>query len=174
MVPDIPHQHITTSPYHHDYDHDHDVATATSILPAGTVMKDLSILKDKPDPLALPDNDYPDWLWTLTDEALADSQSGKKAAELDAEGQMGDARGIGQVGKGFDRQAERRKLRARWVLVLALSFIQYRSRSRHPYPCFYPHGCSYSGRSITWDGMGIVSDPNVIVASTVVYHIDVF
>jgi hypothetical protein len=86
-------------------------------------MKDLSILKDKPDPLALPDNDYPDWLWTLTDEALADSQSGKKAAELDAEGQVGDARGIGQAGKGFDRPAERRKLRARWVLVLALSFI---------------------------------------------------
>ncbi|KAG7561934.1 hypothetical protein FFLO_02663 [Filobasidium floriforme] len=85
---------------------------STSILPAGTVMKDLSILKDKPDPLALPDNDYPDWLWTLTDEALADSQSGKKAAELDAEGQVGDARGVGQAGKGFDRQAERRKLRA--------------------------------------------------------------
>lgn len=89
-------------------------------------MKDLSILKDKPDPLALPDNDYPDWLWSLTDEALADSQSGKKAAELDAEGQVGDARGIGQVGKGFDRQAERRKLRARWVPVLAFSIIPRR------------------------------------------------
>jgi hypothetical protein len=130
MIPDTPHHHITTLTYHHGYNHDHDVATATSILPAGTVMKDLSILKDKPDPLALPDNDYPDWLWTLTDEALADSQSGKKAAELDAEGQVGDARGIGKAGKGFDRQAERRKLRARWVLVLVFSIIPHRCYGR--------------------------------------------
>jgi large subunit ribosomal protein L54 len=85
-------------------------------MPAGTVMKDLSILKDQPDPIALPDEEYPAWLWTLTDESLALSAQGKKPAELDAEGATGDARGIGQTaGSAFDPQAERRKLRARYV-----------------------------------------------------------
>lgn len=110
-------------------------------------MKDLSILKDKPDPLALPDNDYPDWLWALTDEALADAQSGKKAAELDAEGQVGDARGVGQAGKGFDRQAERRKLRARWVLVLALFIVSYRFYGRDC-PGFSPKTRTENGNEI--------------------------
>lgn len=88
-------------------------------MPSGTVMKDLSILKDKPDPIAMPDEEYPSWLWTLTDEALAEAQHGKKAAELDAEGGLavGDASGkVGVKGDGFDRQAERRKLRSRWVV----------------------------------------------------------
>ena len=81
-------------------------------------MKDLSILKSTPDPVALPDSDYPDWLWTLTDQSLASSQLGKKAGELDAEGGMGvvDPRaGMGEE-KGFDQKAERRKLRSRSVI----------------------------------------------------------
>jgi large subunit ribosomal protein L54 len=91
---------------------------APSIMPAGTVMKDLSILKDTPDPIALPDSDYPAWLWTLTDESLASSQAGKKAAELDAEGGMAleDAKQGLKLGKTFDHKAERRKLRSRSVL----------------------------------------------------------
>ena len=84
-------------------------------------MKDLSILKTTPDPIALPDSDYPDWLWTLTDESLASSQLGKKAGELDAEGGMAleDPRGALDASKGekgFDQKAERRKLRSRLVI----------------------------------------------------------
>lgn len=79
-------------------------------------MKDLSIFKDKPDPVSLPDEEYPDWLWSLTDEALATQQAGKTAKEMEAEGQMGDARGIGQGGSGVDFKAERRKLRARYAV----------------------------------------------------------
>ena len=91
-------------------------------------MKDLSILKDKPDPIAMPDEDYPAWLWTLTDESLAEAQSGKKAAELDAEGGMAigetpmqneGGKGKGKA-QGFDRQAERRKLRSRCVTPLTV------------------------------------------------------
>ncbi|WVQ83267.1 hypothetical protein IAT38_005406 [Cryptococcus sp. DSM 104549] len=50
-----------------------------SSVPEGTVLRGLSVLKDKPDPVALPDAQYPEWLWTLaTDDAPA-AQGGKKA-----------------------------------------------------------------------------------------------
>lgn len=76
-------------------------------------MKDLSIFKDKPDPVALPDEEYPDWLWSLTDEALAAAQAGKKPAEMEAEsGQPIDIQTTGKGGK-VDFKAERRILRAR-------------------------------------------------------------
>jgi large subunit ribosomal protein L54 len=45
-------------------------------------MTGLSTLKDQPDPVALPDDQYPDWLWTL----LSDSASATKEADSSAEG----------------------------------------------------------------------------------------
>ncbi|KAK4545783.1 hypothetical protein LTR36_002737 [Oleoguttula mirabilis] len=34
-----------------------------SSVPAGTVLKGLNFMKNKPDPVALEDSEYPDWLW---------------------------------------------------------------------------------------------------------------
>jgi large subunit ribosomal protein L54 len=68
-------------------------------------MKDLSVLKDKPDPVALPDEEYPEWLWTLTDEYVAKGRA--------TEGKVAEA------GKeGFDMKAEKKKLRSKWVFAL--------------------------------------------------------
>lgn len=49
-----------------------------SAAPAGTVLKGLGFLQNKPQPIALPDEEYPSWLWKLLD---ADSgiKPGKKA-----------------------------------------------------------------------------------------------
>jgi large subunit ribosomal protein L54 len=63
-------------------------------------MKDLSVLKDKPDPVALPDEEYPAWLWTLTDEYVAGSKS-RQQPEGSAEA------------AGFDMKAEKKKLRSK-------------------------------------------------------------
>jgi len=59
-------------------------------LQAGKVMQGLSVLKDKPDPVALPDDQYPAWLWTILDEAPKTSPEGE-----------------------FDFLTERRRLRAK-------------------------------------------------------------
>jgi large subunit ribosomal protein L54 len=68
-------------------------------------MKDLSVLKDKPDPVALPDEEYPEWLFTLTDEYVAKGRATEgKAAEAGKE--------------GFDMKAEKKKLRSKWVFAL--------------------------------------------------------
>lgn len=50
---------------------------AKSAAPAGTVLKGLGFLQNKPQPVALPDEEYPSWLWSLLD---ADSgiKPGKK------------------------------------------------------------------------------------------------
>ncbi|KAJ2781614.1 hypothetical protein H4R18_002758 [Coemansia javaensis] len=39
----------------------------------GTVLKGLNIYKEGKDPVALKDEEYPAWLWTLLDETPADS-----------------------------------------------------------------------------------------------------
>ena len=85
------------------------LSIAPSSMKAGTVMKDLSVLKDKPDPIALPDEEYPEWLWSILDEPTTSiSQKPSKASE-------------GGNASGFDFQAERRKLRKRWVQVIDLN-----------------------------------------------------
>lgn len=38
-----------------------------SAAPPGTVLKGLGYLQNKPHPVALPDNEYPSWLWKLMD-----------------------------------------------------------------------------------------------------------
>ncbi|CAK9784762.1 hypothetical protein CC85DRAFT_327934 [Cutaneotrichosporon oleaginosum] len=39
-----------------------------SSLQAGTKMEGLSVFKDVPDPVSLPEDQYPKWLWTLLDK----------------------------------------------------------------------------------------------------------
>lgn len=42
-----------------------EVITLRSSVPAGTVLKGLNFHKDKSDPIAMEDSEYPDWLWTV-------------------------------------------------------------------------------------------------------------
>ena len=42
-------------------------STGPSSCKPGTVLQGLNILKDGSDPVALPDEEYPPWLWTLLD-----------------------------------------------------------------------------------------------------------
>jgi large subunit ribosomal protein L54 len=37
----------------------------TTMLPAGTTLKGLNILKEGKDPVAMPDDQYPPWLWKM-------------------------------------------------------------------------------------------------------------
>ncbi|KAI9502988.1 mitochondrial ribosomal protein L37-domain-containing protein, partial [Coemansia spiralis] len=46
-----------------------------SSAPHGTVLKGLNIYKEGSDPVALKDEEYPEWLWTLLDEPPKDSVS---------------------------------------------------------------------------------------------------
>ncbi|CAG8446976.1 2230_t:CDS:2 [Ambispora leptoticha] len=39
-----------------------------SAAPAGTVLQGINYLKDGTDPIALPDHEYPEWLWEILDE----------------------------------------------------------------------------------------------------------
>jgi large subunit ribosomal protein L54 len=49
-----------------------------SSIAAGTPMKGLNFLKDRGDPIALADDEYPSWLWTILDrqEKKADAAAG--------------------------------------------------------------------------------------------------
>lgn len=40
-------------------------AIPVSSCPAGTVLKGVNYLKGQPEVLALPDEEYPEWLWTI-------------------------------------------------------------------------------------------------------------
>jgi len=50
-----------------------------SIAPAGTVLKGLNFLKGREDPIALPEEEYPEWLWHCLDTE-------KKGSEESVEG----------------------------------------------------------------------------------------
>ncbi|RSH86817.1 uncharacterized protein EHS24_005091 [Apiotrichum porosum] len=52
-------------------------ARPASICPAGTKMEGLSVLKDQDDPVALKDEEYPAWLWTLLDKDEAAAPTSK-------------------------------------------------------------------------------------------------
>lgn len=43
--------------------------------PAGTKLKGINYMKNKPEVFALEDHEYPDWLWGLLDEAKARSKA---------------------------------------------------------------------------------------------------
>ncbi|KAI9481455.1 MAG: mitochondrial ribosomal protein L37-domain-containing protein [Benjaminiella poitrasii] len=48
-----------------------------SSVPKGTVLKGIQYLKDKPDPIALDDSEYPAWLWDLLDEKKQKQKTSK-------------------------------------------------------------------------------------------------
>lgn len=54
------------------------VPLVKSSVPAGQPLKGLNFLKDRQDPIAAPDEEYPAWLWTLLDrqEKKADKAAG--------------------------------------------------------------------------------------------------
>ncbi|OAX80012.1 hypothetical protein ACJ72_05664 [Emergomyces africanus] len=54
---------------------DNEPPRARSGTPAGTKLKGLNYLKNKPEVFALEDSEYPDWLWGLLDEAKAKSKA---------------------------------------------------------------------------------------------------
>lgn len=54
-------------------------AAPRSSCPAGTVLNGLNYFKGKTDPVALPDNEYPEWLWSCLDVTKG------SAAEEDAD-----------------------------------------------------------------------------------------
>lgn len=55
-----------------------------SSVPAGTVLKGLNFMKNKPDPVALEDHEYPPWLWSVLDKTGTEEGDGKAgSAESD-------------------------------------------------------------------------------------------
>jgi len=42
------------------------------------VLKGLNYFKNKPEPVALEDHEYPEWLWTLLDERKTSPADGQK------------------------------------------------------------------------------------------------
>lgn len=68
-------------------------ADVPSVAPAGTVFTGLSILKDKADPVARPDSEYPSWLWDLLDDPAIKSNKTMLAGDVDTTGMSkGEAR----------------------------------------------------------------------------------
>jgi large subunit ribosomal protein L54 len=60
------------------------ITIALSSCAPGTVLTGLNILKDQPEVKALPDEEYPAWLWTILDKPkAADAELGmRRPAEL--------------------------------------------------------------------------------------------
>jgi large subunit ribosomal protein L54 len=56
-------------------------ATVLSTVPAGTPLKGLNFLKNKQDPVAMEDAEYPAWLWTL----LKSEKAGNAETNLEAD-----------------------------------------------------------------------------------------
>ncbi|ROV94628.1 hypothetical protein VPNG_09210 [Cytospora leucostoma] len=57
-------------------------AAALSSCPAGTVLNGLNYFKGKTDPVALPDNEYPEWLWSCLDvQKKADAEEDADAGD---------------------------------------------------------------------------------------------
>ena len=44
------------------------LAVPTSSCPKGTILKGINVLKDKSDPVAKADEEYPSWVWDLAKE----------------------------------------------------------------------------------------------------------
>ncbi|KAJ1862430.1 hypothetical protein LPJ73_000752 [Coemansia sp. RSA 2703] len=57
-------------------------AVVSSATP-GTVLKGLNIYKEGKDPVALKDEEYPDWLWSLLDEVPKEQKPEKERQRLD-------------------------------------------------------------------------------------------
>jgi hypothetical protein len=48
-----------------------------SSIAAGTPLKGLNFLKDRGDPVALADDEYPSWLWTILDRQEKKAEAGQ-------------------------------------------------------------------------------------------------
>ncbi|KAJ2606322.1 hypothetical protein H4R99_000530 [Coemansia sp. RSA 1722] len=55
---------------------------APSSAAPGTVLKGLNIYKEGKDPVALKDEEYPEWLWTLLDEVPEEAKAEKERQRL--------------------------------------------------------------------------------------------
>jgi large subunit ribosomal protein L54 len=64
-------------------------------------MTGLSVMKDQPDPVALPDDQYPDWLWTLLPDTTKST-----AKEMDK------PKSAGELKSNEDFRQEKKRLRA--------------------------------------------------------------
>ncbi|DAA77746.1 TPA_exp: Uncharacterized protein A8136_6292 [Trichophyton benhamiae CBS 112371] len=53
-----------------------------SSVPAGTKLAGLNYEKNKQDPIALEDHEYPDWLWTLLDKTAKKSETGAGSVDV--------------------------------------------------------------------------------------------
>lgn len=68
-------------------------ADQPSVAPAGTVFTGLSIFKDKPDPVARPDSEYPPWLFELLDDPAIRPSKSLNVGDVDTTGMSkGEAR----------------------------------------------------------------------------------
>lgn len=76
-------------------------------------MTGLSILKDQADPVALPDDQYPAWLWTILDEPSASSTKTASAQSAGkGEGKEVRRKAPGEMKTDDEFLQERRRLRA--------------------------------------------------------------
>lgn len=53
-----------------------------SAAPAGTILKGLNYLKNKQDPIAKEDHEYPAWLWTVLDQKKGGGAGGAEEGDL--------------------------------------------------------------------------------------------
>ncbi|WFD33386.1 hypothetical protein MCUN1_000199 [Malassezia cuniculi] len=88
-------------------------ADKPSVAPAGTVFTGLSILKDKPDPVALPDSEYPPWLFELLEDPAIRSNKSLNVGDVDTTGMSkGEARVAVKRAAKIARAEARRKAQA--------------------------------------------------------------
>ncbi|EME50146.1 hypothetical protein DOTSEDRAFT_121327 [Dothistroma septosporum NZE10] len=71
-------------PINKDVDKSKQPLKIQSSVPAGTILKGLNFMKNKQDPVALEDSEYPPWLWTVLNKSGA-AESGQGQ---DAEGDL--------------------------------------------------------------------------------------
>ena len=87
-----------------------------SSCPAGTILSGLAVLKNQADPVALPDEEYPSWLWTiLSDEKVSDLAN--------------EPRQPMKEGRDFDFRREKQRLRA---VSVCIGFEQLPVRTDYP------------------------------------------
>ena len=85
-------------------------AEAPSAAPAGTVFTGLSIYKDKPDPVARPESEYPPWLFSLLDDPAIKSSKTVGAGDVDTTGMSkGEARAALKRSAKAARQAAKKQ-----------------------------------------------------------------
>lgn len=80
-----------------------------SSCPAGTPLKGLNYLKGRDDPVALKEEEYPEWLWTVMDKDVVEGEEGgaggdefcESAIALGFLGCTLSLRWTGIVGSGF-------------------------------------------------------------------------